>query len=468
MSFDIRCPECKAKLRLDEAPDPDTPIECPRCGSQFAPPDDAAPAPKPGRKGGGKAKGKRARGDNGNVPKKRKAIKKKVNPFVLVALIMFAFAGLIGVGATLIYFANKAGNVEEMLTYVPDSCNWARGVNVGTMAKYPGYQSEVDKFYTSDIKWAADELADAAGHNKDNFLSYLIIAKNNTGGGIASTMYVFRTMKSFEPTNLGANLKGARDNGDGSYAISGGSGLLSGSVVYMPTRRVIVVIPAGGSQRQLLSASMEGKKGKDGTFAGHLDDTGRVVIRGCLWLLIRQTGGLKNYAADTLEPLKTGLKSIHDRALKSNGMFGVWTTPGGSGVRFGVAMQCESSKDASDLVKAMQDGPLGKYDESEPTNDMRNGGLSFTSDKKVWSEMMQFLRYKSKGACAYLVSDVTGENSRRILGQVNNPSMGTGGSGQGGGRGGPGGPPGGFAPPAGGGRGLPGGVAPPGGVGPGS
>jgi len=446
MAFDIRCPECKAKLRLDEEPDSDTPIECPRCGSQFAAPDNAKPAPKPTKtpkslkaKGGPRAKG--------GSPKKRKAIKKKVNPFVLLLMIGFAFAGLIGVGAALIYFANKAGNVEEMLTYVPEECNWARGVNVGTMAKYPGFQAETDKFVTSDVKWVADELASAAGHNTEGFLSYLIIAKNRTEGSVSGTMYVFRTMASFKPADVGANLPGSRDNGDGSYSLSGGTGLLNGAVVHMPTKRVIVVIPAQASQRQLLSGSMAGKNGREGSFAGHLDDTGRVVIRGSLWLLIRQTGGQKNYAATSIEPLKTGLKSIHDRATKSTGMFGVWSTPGGHGLRFGVALQCESSKDAKDLVRSMQEGPLGKYDESEPTNDMRSGGLGFTSDKKLWSEMMQYLRYKSKGSCAYIISDVSGENMRRILQLVNSPTMGTG---AGGGFGG-----GGAAPPPGGREGGP-------------
>jgi hypothetical protein len=377
-------------------------------------------------------------------------------------LIGCAFGGLIGVGATLIYFANKAGNVEEMLTYVPESCNWARGVNVGTMAKYPGYQAETDKFYTPDIKWVADELASAANHPSEGFLSYLIIAKSRSEGGVTGTMYVFRTMHSFKPNEVGDNLPGSRDNGDGSYTISGGSGILKDAVVHMPTKRVIVVIPTGSQQRSMASASMAGKSGKDGSFAAHLDDTGRVVIRGCIWLLIRQTGGLKNYAADTVDPLKSGLKSIHDRATKSTGMFGVWTTPGGTGVRFGVAMQCESSKDAKDLVKSMREGPLGKGDESEPTNDMRSGGLSLTSDKKLWSEMMQYLEYRSDGDCAYIVAKVTGDNVRRILGLMNSPTMGTGSGGGGGG--------GGLAGPPEGGRGggpqqpgPPGGIAPPGG-----
>ena len=69
MAFDIRCPECKAKLRLDEAPDPDTPIECPLCGSQFAAPDQAPAADgKPAKKAGGPPKRKKAKKKRTLVP----------------------------------------------------------------------------------------------------------------------------------------------------------------------------------------------------------------------------------------------------------------------------------------------------------------------------------------------------------------------------------------------------------------
>ena len=141
MAFDIRCPECQAKLRLDEAPDTDTPIECPRCGSQFTAPGKPARKEKAARK----EKKKFAKKD---MPKVRQVKKHKTNPFVLVGAIVAGFATLIGVGFLMVYFLNRAGKVEEMLTYVPDSCNWARGVNVSQLAKYPGYKAEVDKYMT--------------------------------------------------------------------------------------------------------------------------------------------------------------------------------------------------------------------------------------------------------------------------------------------------------------------------------
>jgi DNA-directed RNA polymerase subunit RPC12/RpoP len=455
MAFDIRCPECQAKLRLDEAPDRDTPIECPRCGSQFTAPRKSARA----ERAAPKEKKKFAKGD---MPKKRKAKKHKTNPIVLVLAIVAGFGTLIGVGFLMVYFLNRAGKVEEMLTYVPDSCNWARGVNVSQLAKYPGYKGEVSKYMTEPVTAAAAELAAAAGHDPERFVDYLVIAKNRGEGRGVSTMYVFRTQRSFAPDAMMASLSGGSPQGDGTYKMSGAApGILAGATVHMPTTRLVVVIPPGAAS--MVSGSMAGKNGKGGTFAGALDATARTVIRGSIWLVVRATGGLQGYIAGTTGTVANYFKHL-DTAGKAASTFGVWTTPGGSGVRVGAAMQCASSQDASELVTAMREGPLGKADESEPTNELKKAWGSITGDKKAWSEFMQYLEFRSKRECAYIVSTVSGDNAKRFLDMFNSPNMATG---EGGGFGMPGG--GGMPRPEGGGppgRGLPGGIAPPGGVGP--
>jgi hypothetical protein len=457
MAFDIRCPECQAKLRLDEAPDPDTPIECPRCGSQFS-----APRSKPPRKEREKAprKEKEKPKPKGAMPKKRKVKKHKTNPFVLVGSIVAGFAALIGVGFLMVYFLNKAGKVEEMLTYVPESCNWARGVNVGQLSKYPGYKGEVDNYMTGAVTSAAGELAKAVGHDPDRFVDYLVIAKNRGGGG---TMYVLRTQRSFKPDALGAGLSGATPRGDGSYKLAGSApGILSGATIHMPTNRLVVVIPPSASA--MLGGSLAGKNGREGTFAGTLDDTGRTVVRGSIWLIVRATGGLKGYIAALTGSVASDFKTL-DTAGKASSTFGVWTTPGGNGVRVGAALQCGSAKDANDLVRAMREGPLGKGDESEAPNELKKAWSTITSDKKAWSEFMQYASFKSSGACAYVVSGVSGENAKKFMQLYNSPTMATGETQSFGGFGAP--PPPGGEGRGGGGRGLPGGVAPPGMAGPG-
>ena len=330
MAFDVRCPECQAKLRLDEAPDPDTPIECPRCGSQFTAPGKPARKEKAARKEKPKPKGA--------MPNKRQVKKKKTNPFVLVGAIVMGFAALIGVGFLMVYVLNRAGKVEEMLTYVPDSCNWARGVNVSQLAKYPGYKAEVDKYMTAPVTAGAAELAAAAGHDPERFVDYLVIAKNRGEGRGVATMYVFRTQRSIKPDAMGAGLNGATAQGDGTYKMSGSApGILAGATVHMPTSKLVVVIPPAAAS--MVNGSLAGKNGKDGTFAGTLDATSRIVVRGSIWLVVRATGGLKNYIAGMTAPVANDLKVI-DTAGKGASTFGVWTTPGGNGVRVGAALQC--------------------------------------------------------------------------------------------------------------------------------
>ena len=298
MAFDIRCPECQAKLRLDEAPEADTPIECPRCGSQFSTPRKSARKKKA-------APAEKKKFSKADMPKKRQVKKKKTNPIILVGSIVAGFTLLIGVGFMMVYFLNRAGKVEEMLTYVPDSCNWARGVNVSQLAKYPGYKNEVEKYMTAPVTAAANELAAAAGHDPDRFVDYLVIAKNRGVG----TMYVFRTQRSFKPAALGEGLNGGTPQGDGTYRMAGSApGVLAGATVHMPTTRLVVVIPPAAAS--MVGGSLAGKNGKDGTFAGALDATSRIVVRGSIWLVVRATGGLKGYIAGMTETIANDFKHV--------------------------------------------------------------------------------------------------------------------------------------------------------------
>ena len=436
MAFDIRCPECQSKLRLDEAPDPDSPIECPRCGSQFA-----APAREGGRR-------KKSKEKKAGLPKRKRARKKKTNPVFLLVAIGVGFAALIGVGILMVWMLNRAGKVEEMLTHVPGECNWARGVNLSQLTRYPGYADQVGRHHTIDVKNLYDPVARAAGHNPDAFLDYMIIARQRGTGG-SGIMYVFRTQKSFSPAEVGKNLAGASEvnvNGQTCYRTSR-------SVVYMPTSRIIVLVPAGRGQDELIRGSTAGQGNKAGSFAGGLDDTSRMAVRGSIWLVVRATGGLKGYPGSLTQPLEHDFGNLHKQVAKTPTL-AVWTSPGGNGVRVGAGIECESSTEARDLVKYLQDGPMGKADESEPPASLRSN-VSMTSDKKAFGEFMQYLEYKTKGNCAYMISSVSGDNVPRWMDLFNSPLMATGtvsgpstgdpvGAGVGAGGAGP---PGGIAPP---------------------
>ncbi len=413
MPFDTACPECSARLRLDAPPAKGHPVECPKCGALFVPPrPKKASADKPA------AAEKRAKAPA--EIKQRKVKKKTTNPVVLVGSIVLGFGALIGLGATMIWFLNRAGKVEEMLTYVPGDCNWARGVNVSQLTKYPGYAPEVDKHLTADVKAAADGIAGAAGIDAEKFLDYFVVAKNLQAGGRESTVYVFRSQKAVNLAQVNALLGGGPTGGRSTSA----KGILAGGTLYTPsadgrTGKIFVVVPRGS---EALNAGVTAGKGASFAKTG-LDDCGGLCVRGSIWLVGRTTGRLKNYVANSTGVLGTDLPALA-AAGKTATTFGVWTTPGGGGVRAGVAMQCGDAKTAADLVKAMKDGPLGKQDESEPTNQLKSN-YSDVGDKKFWSEIMQVMSYRSRRACAYFVTSGTEERAKKLLSKYNGEALGT-------------------------------------------
>ncbi len=457
MPFETRCPECAAKLRLDDAPPAGTPIECAKCGTLFVPPRPAAKAKaaagaKPGRPrddedddeddaprkpadGDAKAGIKKPKSiavdktaNPNNKGKKRKAKKKVTNPVFLLAAIAFGFGGLTIVFFTMIYFLNRAGKVEEMLTYVPADVNWVRGVNVGLMRKYPGYASEVTKYYTLEVKAATDHLAQAAGHDPEAFLDYLMIAKQRPAAGSSGTMYVLRSSRAMKADALAAGL-GATDapvNGERGFKFPANApGILAGATMIMPTPRVVAIFVPGPLQGGMASASTVGKGGKGDSFMLKLNATGRVIIRGSIWLLMRNTGALANYMEVTTKVVDKDFAVIFEKS-KAAPMFGVWSSPGSGGVRVGVAFECADRPSAAAVVKSLKSGPLGKQDESEAPNQLKAANLQFISTSKIFNEYMQNVEYLQQKECAYAVSTLAGAGAKAIMASFNSTTMGAG------------------------------------------
>src|SRR5438552_920117 len=110
MAVELRCPDCRAKLRLQEQPEPGTEIECPECNAVFTAPDldtgevpdargkpkaaDSKPKPRPSDDDEDQPK---KHGDGGkardvdfdpNAPRKRRAKKKETNRAALTFIII--------------------------------------------------------------------------------------------------------------------------------------------------------------------------------------------------------------------------------------------------------------------------------------------------------------------------------------------------------------------------------------------
>src|SRR3954471_6036630 len=66
MAVELRCPECRAKLRLPADPEPGTDVECPKCSNVF-------PAPDPDTGEVPDARARKKKGGDGDKPKKKAA-----------------------------------------------------------------------------------------------------------------------------------------------------------------------------------------------------------------------------------------------------------------------------------------------------------------------------------------------------------------------------------------------------------
>src|SRR5262245_39399376 len=99
MAVELRCPECRAKLRLSAAPEEGSEIECPKCGHVFPAPRDSTAgkrdesADEPRKKGGDadtatKTAKKPNKSADPQAPRRRKLKKRKSNRYLLVGVIV--------------------------------------------------------------------------------------------------------------------------------------------------------------------------------------------------------------------------------------------------------------------------------------------------------------------------------------------------------------------------------------------
>lgn len=425
MPFATRCPECRAKLRLDDEPADGETIECPKCGSVFAPGDagdEVPPAPKPNKKKK-KIKDKPSAGKRDpKAPRKRIAKKKKSNPILLFGLLGGALVAMIVLGIALWLVLGKAGKVDEMLCYVPSECNIVRGINTGQISKYQGFASEMDIYINSNIKTATDDLAKVVGFESgDDLRDYVVIAKSKTSGR-SSTMYIFRARQSFKAESLGesSSLK-ATDSGGTTYYRATGRGLLNGAAVFAPTNKLLVVIANGPAQSSLISGvAGGGVKNKENMFLGKVGDAGRKIASGHLWILVRNEGPYRTYAKDIGETVKSTF-SRFAKASESTPVIGWWTSFSGKGIRFGGGIECADSTVAAEIVDEARNGELGKQDDAEIPNDFKRA-VSRSSSKE-FREFLSRLNFWRTGKCCYFTAQMGMEKGKQYTSMFNGPGL---------------------------------------------
>lgn len=438
MAFDLRCPDCKAKLRLDEEPERGVPIECPKCGSTFTP--GAAKSTDTVKKGKRKEPAKAKDKENSANKSDEMEAKERtfMNPFLLLGIILAGLGAYAAVAFGTLNVLSRSGKVEDMVSFVPIDADIVRGANLKVLSEYPGYKGELDKYVNAPVKAGLVELVKAAGVEDNAFDDYMIYAGSRPAG---AAVFIFRCRQNLDPETVKTGLGATEQAVDGTTCLSvpaSAPGVLSGSVIVLPSKRYIVLAPAGTDQPAVIRASMAGWNDRSRSFVEVLGDTGRVVIRGHSWLLVRgkpddPTNPLQNtIRVDPNQPDKDLGKYVE--AAKKARVGGMWNTFGGS-VRFGAAIDCGTAAAASALAKTLREGPLGQGDAAELPRPLKEG-VSWTYGKD-FRALLDGFRFSSTGSCAYVTSSLKDNQALKMLESISIGRMVDGGvpSGPGGGTG---------------------------------
>jgi transcription initiation factor TFIIIB Brf1 subunit/transcription initiation factor TFIIB len=311
MAVELRCPECRAKLRLPVAPEEGSEIECPKCGHVFpaegnaasgarrADRDDEEDKPRkktardtddddqPKKKKKGKKTATKAGGPAGQPRKKKRKLKKrKSNQMVLIGAIIGGLMVLgFFIGAIVWFFSRKSAS-QEMMMYLPDDCDEISGLNLGHLQKYPEfYKSCETAFGSTGFKRAADQFSKALGQEMNDTIDYVVQGVGKSGGQeVAAT--VLRTKAEFDTSllnKLPGAAKGTR-NGVDFYTINNIPELGYGGVrVFAPTNRLVVFCRADTPDSKFNAMLNGNKDSPDSTPFVRGGQLSKQVVRGTVW-----------------------------------------------------------------------------------------------------------------------------------------------------------------------------------------
>jgi hypothetical protein len=336
MAVELRCPECRTKLRLKAAPEPDAEIECPKCGHVFpgeanvvyagAADEDELPKKKRREEPAGKsAEGEKAdkAPDEAAKPfkrKKRRAKKRKTQRGVLIGIIAGAVLFVGFVGGTLIWFFTKKSASQEMMTYLPADCDEVSGINIGHLQKYPEFYKSCEMtFANAGFKQAADAFARAIGEQTNDMLEY-VVQGSGTSGGVKVEATVLRSKVEFEPDQLAA-LSGAREqtlDGVSYYTINDPGLDYPGARVFAPTNRLVVFTRGDIPQAQFRAMLTGNKDNLENTAFVRAKPLAKQVSRGTAWkfMLYDPLGKVQRMTPPAQGPSQGGAGESEDDMIR--------------------------------------------------------------------------------------------------------------------------------------------------------
>jgi hypothetical protein len=476
MAVELRCPECKAKLRLPIEPEPDSEIECPKCEHVFPCEENLVHAgsagDKPRKKADGDEKPKKAaekadkkpEGEPQPKKRKKKKSKKKKTPPLVIAGIVAGVLMFLGVAGAAVWFFTKKSSSQEMMTYLPDDCNVVFGLNLGHVQKYPEfYKTCQAAFANTGFKKAGDTLAKALGNETiDEVVDYVVQGVGKSGGAT-----VFKTKVEYDPGVL-AKIPGAKEyvlNGVKYYTIPDIRELgYPGLRVFGPTNRLVVFCSAVPEDKFRLM--LEGNKDNmENTAYVRSGSLGKQTIRGTAWRFTvdAKAGGPRIGEGTVVPPATAGQKpSEEDIALAqewgsiasgAKGM-GVKASVGSREVRGELFVQYDDSETASSKLKAWKEKEWIKDEEVEAPKWFKNIADKSGGGKTAAQIVRDGLSFKSSGDLFIIRTSM--ETKVVGVGSLVTAFTGQQQGAMGGGMGGSGGPlPGGGGAPMPGGGGVP-------------
>jgi hypothetical protein len=481
MAIELRCPECRAKLRLPVAPEEGAEIECPKCSHVFAADGNAAGEPpakqssgddeddKPKKKKKGAKTATKTDGKGEKKKKKRKLKKKKNNPMVLVGAVI---GGLMVLGVfvgSLVWFFNRKSASQEMMMYLPDDCDEVSGINLGHLQKYPEFYKTCEgTFGNTGFKHAADVFSKALGQETNDTIDYVVQGVGRAGGTVSGSPVeatVLRTKAEFDPGVL-SKLPGAKEfSQDGvKYYTTNTIAELGypGLRVFAPTNRIVVFCRGDMPDKTFRGMLTGNKDNPDATAFKRSGTLGKQAIRGTAWKFMLygrsiaklsapaapqnpgggQPGGQPGAASGGSENEEDMLKKEIADVLASAQGCGFKASVGSREVRGEWVVWYKDTEAASEMLKKWKEKEWIKDDEKDPPRWWKSVASKSGGGKTAPNVLRDGLAFRRVGD-TFIIRTAMDVNLLKsgvgsLVGAFN-PTPATGGAG-GGGAGGGGGP----------------------------
>ncbi len=437
MAVQLRCPHCRAKLRLPEAPEPDSEVECPECGDVFpgeeniiraggADENDKPRKKKASDNADGKSsknpevkqktkKLKKKGGEKGAdlpKPKRKKSKKRKTSPIVLGLIIAGALLVVGGVGGVLIWFFTKKSASQEMMSYLPAECDQVFGLNLGHLQKYPAfYRSCETSFEGKGFRKAADVFSAALGLEFKDTIDYIVQGSGRVGGvptGKPLGATVMRTKAEYDQAAI-AKIPGAKE-----FALAGTKYYVipdipqlgyPGLRVFAPTNRIVVFCRGDMPEATFKSMLGANQDNIDATAFVRSESLGKYTIRGTVWNFVLYDKSVPRPAVPS-KPKGPAAGELSDEDQFQTEIAGLAASAKGASIKASVGsrevrgewtIMYKDSDGASENLKKWRDKEWMKDSEKDPPRWWKNVANRSGGGKTAPQVLRDNLAFTSSG-----------------------------------------------------------------------